>query len=414
VIVGDIGGAAWYHVGDEAMLAANISWLRRLRPGLVLTAISGDPTWTAEHYRVNAVPQIGFATKGVDLARLWTDIHRNVELLKISDPIALAGTGAEVITAIANADAVIVSGGGNLCSFWPAHVYDRMAIVRIAHAFNKRILVIGQTIGPNLDFPQRQLLERTLSLADVVGVREVYSASLVESLGIDKHLILNQLDDAWFLSSTAPTLIPSFLKKSRPWIGLTFAPFSNSTLTDNSLRALVEQLSTIADMTGAELVFMPHWAAPPHCNSDSSLAQRIIDLLGERISAVLLPIYTAEEACWVTRQASMIVSSRYHPIVFGLSGHVPCFGIYSNEYTRVRQMGALRHANQEEWAMDLSSCLSGGLAKAAIALWERRTAVREHLISCQDHWQQIEIGKWSRLSAILDWQTVDVGLSSFQ
>ena len=113
LIAGDIGGWTTYHTGDEAMLAANIDGLRRLHPAVKITAFSFDPPWTSAHYGVRAIPPIGFWSLPDDDVRrnLWTELERGT-----ADP---GPDAARAIDAIADADAVIISGAGNLRAAWP-------------------------------------------------------------------------------------------------------------------------------------------------------------------------------------------------------------------------------------------------------------------------------------------------------
>jgi polysaccharide pyruvyl transferase WcaK-like protein len=57
------------------------------------------------------------------------------------------------------------------------------------------------------------------------------------------------------------------------------------------------------------------------------------------ISGCLAPL----DLVRLTRGTEMVVSTRYHPIVFGLSGFVPGVGLHFDEYTRVRLSEALPH-----------------------------------------------------------------------
>ena len=93
VVTGDIGGLKGYHVGDEAMFAANLAHLRRINPGVQLTAISRDPQWTAAHYNVAAIPTIGFSAEAglagdADRESLWHDLSGSEAAARIREAIA--------------------------------------------------------------------------------------------------------------------------------------------------------------------------------------------------------------------------------------------------------------------------------------------------------------------------------------
>ena len=49
-LIGDVGPEHSYHVGDEAMLEANIRLLQRIAPHAQLTVVSKEPECTAAAY----------------------------------------------------------------------------------------------------------------------------------------------------------------------------------------------------------------------------------------------------------------------------------------------------------------------------------------------------------------------------
>src|ERR1035441_9556450 len=60
VLIGDVGGPHTYHVGDEAMLAANLAGFRRRQHDVQCTIISRAPDWSAREYGCEAISPIGF------------------------------------------------------------------------------------------------------------------------------------------------------------------------------------------------------------------------------------------------------------------------------------------------------------------------------------------------------------------
>jgi polysaccharide pyruvyl transferase WcaK-like protein len=415
LIAGDIGGPDWYHAGDEAMFAANVARLRTLCPDIEITAISRHPQWTAQRYRIHAIPPIGFPATmeaQADRQRLWNDVVGRVEQVQTSGTVNGGDRAAAAIAAVARADAVIVSGGGNLRSAFAEHIYERMALVHAAIALGTPALVLGQTIGPDLEPEHADLLARHLKRAALVGVRESHSASVAASLGVDADRILRQLDDAWFLRPGNCPIPRTFVaRKESPWIAVTLAAFSDLHACEEAIHAFAGQLSAIMRGTGAEVVFIPHWNALGDCPSDARIARRLTEFLDQPSRVTILPVHSAEAICWMTRQAAMVITSRYHATVFALSGTVPCLSIYSDEYTRVRQSGALSHASMEEHAIDMDSCLAGRLAPAALALWRQRASVQQQLLSYEPSWRRVETTKWSRVADLLGLSAGDGAIS---
>src|SRR5689334_11596747 len=141
LVIADVGGAGARHVGDEAMLEANLEAFRRLVPDVAFTVVSADPAWVASRYRVDAVAPFVFPEEASATAA------RAARL----DALVVEATGTDrsrrhpTIDAVARADAIVVSGGGCLSSSWPHLLYERVALLRLAAFFGKPAVVIGQT-----------------------------------------------------------------------------------------------------------------------------------------------------------------------------------------------------------------------------------------------------------------------------
>ena len=195
LVIADVGGEGARHVGDEAMLEANLQAFRRLLPDVAFTVVSADPAWVATRYGVDAVAPFGFpegvSAAGERAARLGA-------LMAEADAPERARRHA-TIEAVARADGLVISGGGCLSSSWPHLLYERAALLHLARLFGKPAVVIGQTIGPRLSEDERRLLAETLSSARFVGLRELPSLALAFGMGVPPARLWYQGDDAMFL-----------------------------------------------------------------------------------------------------------------------------------------------------------------------------------------------------------------------
>jgi polysaccharide pyruvyl transferase WcaK-like protein len=285
-------------------------------------------------------------------------------------------------------------------------------LIRIARLLDKPVVILGQTIGPSLDEEGRERLAEALPLASVVGVRGRESADLVRSLGVDDSKLIEHLDDAWFLNPAPSSEVAhEAARHDKAWIAVTLAPLAGDPSTFlPTLRSLGRQLSELARTLDADLVFLPHWNASIGRESDAMVARRLFGFLEDPQRARLLPVYSGEDTCWLTRQADLVVSTRYHPIVFAVSGGVPCLAIFPDEHTRVRHVECLRQAGLEQFAIPFETALEGGLVPAALSSWQQREATRRQLESRADEWRIADARKWSRVTEALGWpnQPIDV------
>lgn len=375
-MIGDVGGAHSYHVGDEAMLESNVRLLRTIDPNATLHVVSADPDFTATTYEVEGLPRLGFDNCASDearealLARL-SHVHWTSET-----PRAFARMADE-------SDGLLISGGGNLRSTWPNCIYERVALCRKAVANGAPIIILGQTLGPELNARHRELVSEIVQAAWWIGVREAQSFALALELGALPERLSYQIDDAAELWKEAADIEPACLPfpVDTPWIGVTFHPFVDPTGDDPLLDQLADHLEQTSARTGCQLVFIPHARAAatmgaPWSDEDvgRALARRMRSTMLH-----LLPVLSARQVARLTGQAQMIVSSRYHPIVFGLAQGVPCLGIWADLYTRTKLRGALQHFDRIDDSCSLEGIRQQQLARKLTELWDSRAAAREKI-----------------------------------
>jgi polysaccharide pyruvyl transferase WcaK-like protein len=396
VFVGDVGGRKTYHVGDEGMLDANLDLFRRIVPGLVATVVSADPEWTAAEYGVNAVPRLTLseACDGDQLDALLDDL--------LADPTSQSGS---VLEAIARSDGLVISGGGNLSSQWPAHVLERAVLARYARRRNLPVIVLGQTIGPDLSPLQRRLVSQLLQCADWVGVREAASYALALELGVTIERLSYQLDDAIHLPSERPeeAWAGELMRVgAKSWIAVTIHPVEDPGGDGHLTKALAVELQKIASVTRARLVFVAHAARPKDGGwSDHAMGEALMRYLEPGCMMLADEGLSARQARWLAGQAEFVVSTRYHPVVFGLAAGVPCLGVWTDDYTRVKLEGALSHAGRACDTCHIRQAAIGQMSDKALALWDKRAQIRAELTSRTMEWRDRERRRAAVLAEVI-------------
>jgi polysaccharide pyruvyl transferase WcaK-like protein len=389
------------------MLEANLDAFRRLIPEAAFTVVSQDPSWTAARYGVDAVAPFGFpndpsaaAERGAMLDRLLANaVRRQEESLFGDHTFAAMNATSE---AVARADGLVLSGGGNLSSTWPGLLYERVALLHLARIFGKPAVVLGQTLGPNLKDDERLLLAETLSSARFVGLRELPSAALALTLGVPQERIWYQSDDALTLKAKDQLAIPLFSRTGALRIAVTIDPQIRAA-GPTLFRSLVRQLRELSETTGASLIIVPHAFGDesPAVPSDLTEAR----LLAAELAlpqTVLAAGLDADEVRQITGEASLVISSRYHPIVFGLAAGVPCLGLYGDDYCRIKLQGALAHAQLERWTLTYDEVLQGKLLRSALELWQVRFDIRSQIESRRAGWCEEARRRWRAILYALD------------
>lgn len=376
------------------MLEANLARLRRLIPGVAFTVVSPDPVWTAAHFGVDAVGTFEFpGDPGAGIAR-------NEILDSLLADAANSRLEHPTTAALALADGLVLSGGGNLSSTWPDLLYRRVALMQVARILGKPAVVLGQTIGPRLRGDERRLLGEALSSARFVGVRELPSALLALDLGVPIERLWYQCDDALFLDGARNPDEAS--DPSRP---PTIAVTIDSQIRANRGKlfgALVRQLRELAEVTGAQLILVPHLHGNESTpGSDLTEARMLAARLGlphTVIATGLEPAQVRE----LTAQSSLVISSRYHPIVFALDAGVPSIGIYGDEYCRIKLQGGLAHAGLEQWTLTYDDVVQGRLLNRSLDLWRARDQVRQRIEAGRVSWRAESCERWTAIMRALD------------
>lgn len=397
LLVGDVGGLCGFHVGDEAMLESNLALLRRLLPEARFTATSLDPSATRRFYGIDAVPGLRFDA---------VSASREVELQSIDGWLDTARSGSrelpEALQVLLETDLLVISGGGNLCSSWPGHILQRLALVRLARYAQIPVLIVGQTLGPVLCEVDQALVAEILEAASWLGLREASSVALALRLGVPLERIDFQLDDAITLSAApcAPGVIP--VNRCGPLVALTLHSLFAGAETDAWLDHLAAELDLLIEQTAAHILFIPHLSDLDEGvdGGDYAVGLALLGRLANPRSLTLLNVQASAQTLWLTRQADVVVSSRYHPLVFALTAYKPCLGLPCDRYTLVKLHGALSHAGREADLLPLAGGRWEGLGKRIIDLCERRYSAAQSA-AWQASLQERSSGRERRLAMFL-------------
>lgn len=339
-----------FHLGDEAMLERAINELRarKFDDICVLTANESD---TAQRYGVTTIQQpsplvieeadrLIVRPESPDATQMTIDCRRFLDTLR---------------QAIAAADLLLVTGGGNLNSIWPEQVRLRKVAVLVAAQAGTRIVLSGQSLGPDYENGVRSGLTTILKHSDLVGVRERASLELCDRLGIDSAKVFLNPDDA---SRWNPELghhrasegirDTYALAAFSSWHGVLSNPARH-------LESCIEIVMQILKMTTGDVLLLPQVGASERDASplgDEVFHDSIVEQIGDpRVSALRV---SSPTVCMdLIRDASLLVSSRYHPVVFAIAEGTPAVGLPVDNYTAQKICGYIAQFASRAFAMPL-------------------------------------------------------------
>ncbi|WP_084102225.1 polysaccharide pyruvyl transferase family protein [Demequina sp. NBRC 110051] len=402
VVVGDIGWRYLYHLGDEAMTEAAIAMLRE-RGVEDITLVAGDPAVASAFYGLPAVARVGFNGR-------WSRDGNDGHLRGVDETLAAGEFEAgSVYAAIRDADAVVIAGGGNMSSTHYHHLYERLAITRIAAHVGTPLYVTSQTVGPALLDGDRDKVAEIAAYATCFGAREATTHALVSGLVEDASRVVHTLDDAAMLDADGPAVarVASFDLPSR-YVAASFSNGHGTTWpdADTYYRAMARLSDSLAERCDVHVVLAPHAGSFDEARTtrdqDSNAAIERHSTSG-RVRA--LPMITAREDVALIEGAALSLSTRYHPAVFAPAVGTPAGAIAPSFYSSVRMRGALGNVGLEKWVLTTESMPVA--ADAFAELLDAPEAARAHLtsarpatVSFQHRWwdaivESIETGIWT-------------------
>lgn len=379
VVVADVDGPGHYHLGDEAMLEANLRTFRQLVPDIQFTVTSNDPEWTSTRYRVESLRRPRLRPGGDGLAQPLPALS--------PDPaersrMCAAWLGDELAQRVRDSDGLVISGGGNLCETWPGQIWERVALLEVARAARRPAVVLGQTLGPALSADQRQWLAASLPSCAWVGVRDEPSARLASSLGVPPDRLHQQFDDAFFLEPEAVTDDrAAALDRRKPLILVTLDASFGSPERARTVDVIARHLDALVESLQGTLVFAPHveGADVPDALADAAAARALRARLQSPL--IVLDAWQPREMRWLVGEAALVVSTRYHPLVFATASGTAALGIYTDAYTRTKLRGALTPAGLQGWCISVADVERHALLPLAMELWSQRRAIEQRLSS---------------------------------
>lgn len=319
------------NTGDEAVLASIVSGLRRHVGGDVdIVVLSARPDETAKTHNVCAVPRM-------DLAR--------------------------VREAVSGCD-LFISGGGSLLqdatSFKSLAYY--LLTITIARRAGRRVMIMGQGIGPLRRMASRQLTRRALNGVPLIAVRDSGSADLLARIGVRRPRIEVTADPTFAIEPCAPGEARRLLAEAGigPDEDVVAVALRDWPETSGIGAAAADALADLSDRLPARLLLVPMQA--PH---DVNTASRIRQVLGDRV-AVLPAECSPKQVIGVVSASRMVVAMRLHALIFAASAGVPAVGIAYDPKVE----SFIAAAGQV--GITLREVASGMLSNRVTQAWERR------------------------------------------
>lgn len=288
-ISGSYGGA---NLGDEAILRSIVTGLRGALPDAQITVFSLDPADTVRRH-------------GVRHAILTTGLSRG-----------------ELLDEVRKLDLLILGGGGILFDHW---VKEHLREALLAEEAGVRVMVCAVGAGPLVERANIDAVQRCVTDAEIVTVRDVRARRTLERLGITREILVTA-DPALLLEPEelpTDTFVREDITGNQPLIGMSVrepGPAAPDIDVEHYHIQLASAADYMVDRFNARIVFVP--MEPERYDVQQSHAV-ISNMYRARNASVLGPGYTSGQVLNLIGHFAFVVGMRLHFLLFAAMRGVP-------------------------------------------------------------------------------------------
>jgi polysaccharide pyruvyl transferase CsaB len=325
------------NAGDEAILAAMLADLRRLRGDLRFTVTSADPAATAARFGVEAI--------------LWTDV-------------------AALAAAVRTSALVLVGGGGLFhdqgrftpgALLTPQHsgiaFYVAPALLAALAGVPSMLYAVG--VGPFRSAEAREFTRAAADLAAAITVRDPESRDALAALGVPDGRIEVTADPVYGFPATPPrpAVPPRLGVALRAWGGAGAA----------WEREAARGIDAFLGDTAAAAVFFPFQRLPGTDVDDQDVAERVRSDLACRDRASVWP-GPADPAALrdALAECRLVLGMRLHSLILAQRCGVPSVALAYDP----KVGAAMRLAGREAFLLELPALRGEALAAALRRAWQ--------------------------------------------
>ena len=308
-----------------------------------------------------------------------------------------------VITAIANTDAVLLLGGGDASVLEPADAYELFGLIEIARIFAKPIALVGFQLTDPLLRHEGDIIAQALRAASLVNVVDHSSFDWAIRHGVPPARLRQSSLGIGLSSSLARAEAPDDSLPSA-YIAADFGGLADLDFSAKAVTEVVEALSATTGLPAVLLETLLAEAVPRESGRGEAP--------GSPGSIIRVSVQSPQQAAAVMSRASLVLSTESMTLRLAARRAVPAIGIGADERSMFAVAGELERIGMTEWAVSAASLGSGDLTQLVEETWSRRTRIREHLQSIAEQDSAAVQRSWDEVVSILDGREASTSLSA--
>jgi polysaccharide pyruvyl transferase WcaK-like protein len=371
-------GDGFIHVGDEAMFLEMHRFYRERFPQVQLSSLVGTPLY--HHLALEERQGLNWPSTKKEARIYFLKLIFKCLAQKYIGISLFSDEQSDFVEFIRSHDLVHFTGGGNLTSECEQWFYYALFVAACSILFDKPVIMTSQTIGPFSSWIDAKLAYAVLNRVESIVLRE-FSGQQRDELrrnGLTGPEILNSLDAAFFLERHPRLEQQDEFQRSKVLrIGLSV---HESRRNSAKIRQLLQNfLPNIAHQEGViELLLLPHVLTQKR-DRDEKFMSEVVDGLPDSVKIIAPNYYELVDKSAdipvaikaATASCDVVVTSRYHGVIYALSENVPVLTIVGGRYQCMKNVEALRHVFEQKATAYLTLVQRVESTTVMMSQWER-------------------------------------------
>lgn len=296
--------------GDEALLYAILTGLRKARPGLDVTVLSKVPEETAIEYGVKSIYRYNFR--------------------KIKKAMKEAG--------------MLLFGGGSLLQDVTSSksLLYYLAVIRIAQKQGIKTMLYANGIGPVTKKINKRLVSHILNKVDVITLRDDKSDEELKSLGVTKPKIVITADPAFTIDTDVKLSGKFYTRRAgvpddAKLVAISVRDFKTAP-SDFDMR-LAKMCDYMCETYNVSPLFIPM-----QYPEDTSISHRVMEKMKSK-SYIINRELSVAEMFSVLSETELVVGMRLHSLIYATTLEIPAMAIVYDP----KISAFMNSLNQPDW-----------------------------------------------------------------
>lgn len=349
-IVGGYGPVR--HVGDDAIVSANLRQLAESAPEFEPVVLSENPATTTRrfgHRSAESVHPYLLHRVELDARRIRDTVRlvvRTAALVRAArrvrggrSPGRLYRNERPFLDQLRSAEVLLAVSGGSLTSTYSRRaLWPQAATILAARALGIPVVVSGVTVGPFSGISDRLVAALALRRASLLTLRDRGpSAAVLKRLRVPSSRVSEAYDDALSLEPAPDDAVA----QAQRAVGIAnlepFFVLSGHGPVDSPLLPALARVADHLAGAGIAALFVPMYFGP---GTDIAFAEALREQVSNPATfRILDPLPADDVVLGVVGRAAVAVGTRYHLAVFAAAAGVPAVGLYADAYAQMKLEG---------------------------------------------------------------------------